>query len=41
MSGDLACEQQVGIVPQETTLFSDSVAENIRYGKLERDPDRI
>lgn len=27
--------QQIGIVPQETILFSDSVYENIRYGKLD------
>lgn len=26
---------QIGIVPQETTLFSASVLENIRYGKLD------
>ena len=27
--------EQIGIVPQETSLFSGSVAENIRYGKLD------
>jgi subfamily B ATP-binding cassette protein MsbA len=27
--------QQIGIVPQETILFSDTVLENIRYGNLE------
>lgn len=26
--------QQIGIVPQETLLFSDTVGENIRYGRL-------
>jgi subfamily B ATP-binding cassette protein MsbA len=26
---------QIGIVPQETLLFSDTIAANIRYGKLE------
>ncbi|HFC11290.1 MAG TPA: ABC transporter ATP-binding protein [Anaerolineae bacterium] len=26
---------QIGIVPQETILFSDTVANNIRYGKLD------
>ncbi len=26
---------QIGIVPQETLLFSDSIAANIRYGKLD------
>lgn len=30
----LSLRQQIGIVPQETILFSDSVRENIRYGKL-------
>ncbi|MCP4422143.1 MAG: ABC transporter ATP-binding protein [Chloroflexi bacterium] len=27
--------QQIGIVPQETILFSDTVLENIRYGNLQ------
>ncbi len=27
--------EQIGIVPQETALFSGSVHENIRYGKLD------
>jgi subfamily B ATP-binding cassette protein MsbA len=27
--------RQIGIVPQETILFSDTIRENIRYGKLE------
>ncbi|MFT5195760.1 MAG: subfamily B ATP-binding cassette protein MsbA [Candidatus Promineifilaceae bacterium] len=27
--------QQIGIVPQETLLFSDTVQNNIRYGRLE------
>lgn len=31
----LSLRQQIGIVPQETILFSDTVYENIRYGKLE------
>ncbi len=31
----LSLRQQIGIVPQETTLFSDTVYENIRYGKLD------
>uniref|UniRef100_UPI0035684B85 ATP-binding cassette domain-containing protein n=1 Tax=Hydrogenophaga sp. TaxID=1904254 RepID=UPI0035684B85 len=26
---------QIGIVPQETVLFSDTVLENIRYGRLD------
>jgi subfamily B ATP-binding cassette protein MsbA len=32
---------QVAIVPQETTLFSGSVYDNIRYGKLDATPDEI
>jgi subfamily B ATP-binding cassette protein MsbA len=31
----LSLRQQIGIVPQETILFSTSVLENIRYGKLD------
>ncbi len=31
----LSLRQQIGIVPQETALFSDTIAENIRYGRLE------
>ena len=27
--------EQIGIVPQETLLFSDTIADNIRYGKLD------
>ncbi|HXV98431.1 MAG TPA: ABC transporter transmembrane domain-containing protein, partial [Anaerolineae bacterium] len=27
--------QQIGIVPQETAMFSETIRENIRYGKLE------
>lgn len=27
--------QQIGIVPQETLLFGDTIRENIRYGRLE------
>lgn len=32
---------QVGIVPQETLLFAQSVADNIRYGKLDATQDEI
>ena len=32
---------QIGIVPQETILFSDTVAANIRYGKLDATQDEI
>ena len=32
---------QIGIVPQETILFSDTVAANIRYGKLDASQDEI
>ena len=41
---DVALESlrdQIGIVPQETILFSDSVLEKIRYGKLDATPDEI
>lgn len=31
----LSLRQQIGIVPQETILFSDTIRENIRYGRLE------
>jgi subfamily B ATP-binding cassette protein MsbA len=31
----LSLRQQIGIVPQETALFSDTIGENIRYGRLE------
>jgi subfamily B ATP-binding cassette protein MsbA len=31
----LSLRQQIGMVPQETALFSDTIRENIRYGKLE------
>jgi subfamily B ATP-binding cassette protein MsbA len=32
---------QIGIVPQETILFSDTVAANIRYGKLDATQEEI
>jgi subfamily B ATP-binding cassette protein MsbA len=32
---------QIGIVPQETVLFSDTVAANIRYGKLDASQQEI
>jgi subfamily B ATP-binding cassette protein MsbA len=32
---------QIGIVPQETILFSDTVAANIRYGKLDANQSEI
>ncbi|MCB0211184.1 MAG: ATP-binding cassette domain-containing protein [Anaerolineae bacterium] len=32
---NLSLRQQIGIVPQETILFSDTIHENIRYGKLD------
>jgi subfamily B ATP-binding cassette protein MsbA len=31
----LSLRQQIGIVPQEAAIFSDTVRENIRYGRLE------
>ena len=33
--------EQIGIVPQETMLFSSSVRENIRYGRLEATDEEI
>ncbi|MGQ9489668.1 MAG: ABC transporter ATP-binding protein [Anaerolineae bacterium] len=33
--------EQIGIVPQETALFSGSVGENIRYGKLDATQQEI
>ena len=32
---------QIGLVPQETTLFSDTVRANIRYGRLEATQEEI
>jgi subfamily B ATP-binding cassette protein MsbA len=32
---------QIGIVPQETLLFSETVFENIRYGRLEADREAV
>ncbi|MCB0163641.1 MAG: ATP-binding cassette domain-containing protein [Anaerolineae bacterium] len=32
---NLSLRQQIGIVPQETILFSDTIRENIRYGQLD------
>lgn len=37
----LSLREQIGIVPQETILFSDTVRENIRYGKLEATDEEI
>ncbi|RME73658.1 MAG: ATP-binding cassette domain-containing protein [Chloroflexi bacterium] len=33
--------EQIGIVPQEPVLFSDTIAENIRYGRLDASPADI
>ena len=33
--------EQVGIVPQETLLFSGSILENIRYGRLEATDEEV
>jgi subfamily B ATP-binding cassette protein MsbA len=33
--------EQIGIVPQETLLFSDTVMENIRYGRLDASDDEV
>ncbi|HSH03837.1 MAG TPA: ABC transporter transmembrane domain-containing protein [Anaerolineae bacterium] len=37
----IAWRHQIGIVPQETTLFSDTVAANIRYGRLEATDEEV
>ena len=31
----------IGVVPQETTLFNDTLEQNIQYGKLEATPEEI
>lgn len=33
--------EQIGIVPQESTLFRGSIADNIRYGRLDASDDAI
>jgi len=33
--------EQIGIVPQETILFSGSIEENIRYGKLDASEEEV
>jgi subfamily B ATP-binding cassette protein MsbA len=33
--------EQIAIVPQEPTLFGDSIAENIRYGRLDATDDEV
>ena len=33
--------EQIGIVPQETMLFSTTVMENIRYGRLEATDEEV
>ncbi len=33
--------EQIGIVPQETLLFSGSVYDNIRYGRLDATPEEV
>lgn len=33
--------RQIGIVPQETTLFTGTIAQNIAFGQVEYDLDRI
>lgn len=37
----LSLREQIGMVPQETAMFSDTIRENIRYGKLEADQAEI
>lgn len=33
--------QAIGVVPQETPLFNDTIWENLRYGKLSASDDRV
>jgi ABC-type multidrug transport system fused ATPase/permease subunit len=33
--------QQIGVVPQDTFLFSDTIMNNIRYGRLEATDDEV
>ena len=37
----LSLRGQIGIVPQETALFSETVAQNIRYGRLDATPAQV
>lgn len=37
----LSLRQQIGIVPQEPAIFSHTIYENIRYGKLDATPTQI
>jgi len=37
----VSLRQQIGIVPQETILFSGTIRDNIRYGKLEATEEEI
>ena len=37
----LSLREQMGMVPQETAMFSDTIRENIRYGKLEASQTEI
>ncbi|MBN7797741.1 ABCB family ABC transporter ATP-binding protein/permease [Parahaliea mediterranea] len=32
---------QIGIVPQDTVLFNDTLYENVRYGRVEASPDEV
>lgn len=38
---NLSLRRQIGIVPQESILFSDTICENIRYGQLEASQAKI
>jgi subfamily B ATP-binding cassette protein MsbA len=37
----LSLRSQIGLVPQETQLFSGTIKENLRYGKLEATDDEL
>ncbi len=36
-----ACAAQIGMVPQDTVLFNDTIAYNIRYGRPDATPEQV
>jgi len=37
----LSLREKIGVVPQETLLFSTSIKENIRYGKIDATDEEV
>jgi subfamily B ATP-binding cassette protein MsbA len=37
----LSLRSQIGLVPQESVLFSGSISDNLRYGKLDATPEEL